>query len=246
MTECWSQKTATFLILGDTCTRECAFCAVKKGVPLPLSMDEASRVSDAISSMELNYAVITSVTRDDLPDGGAQLFAKTTKTIKEKNNGVKIEVLIPDFNGNELALETVIQAQPDILNHNVEAPEAIYPQLNRPKKNYHRSLQVLEKSKTLGAFTKSGLMIGLGEKIENILQTFSDLRRASCDLLTMGQYLQPSKSHAPVKKYYSPAEFEQLKKIAQDFGFLEVESGPLVRSSYRAHKMYDSMKEKLS
>lgn len=245
VSECWSKKTATFLILGDICTRDCAFCAVKKGVPLPLSMEEAQRVSAAISSLGLQYAVLTSVTRDDLPDGGASLFVETIRVVKERNPGVKLEVLIPDFKGNEQALETVIHARPEILNHNLEAPERIYPLINRPKRNHNRSLKVLEKSKEWGALTKSGIMIGLGERMEDILQTFSDLRHVSCDLLTIGQYLQPTKIHAPVRKYYSPGEFDQMKKIALDFGFMDVESGPLVRSSFGAHKMYEALRKKI-
>lgn len=242
--ECWSQKTATFLILGDTCTRGCAFCAVKKGAPLPPSTDEPLRVAEAISWMGLRYAVITSVTRDDLSDGGASLFAATIKAVKKSMPGTKVEVLIPDFKGNEEALKTVIEAKPDVINHNLEVPEALYPQINRPKENYQRSLKVLEKSKEMGAATKSGLMVGLGEKMEDIIRTFSDLRRADCDLLTIGQYLQPTKTSAPVQRYYSPQEFLSFKRIAEDSGFQEVESGPLVRSSYMAHKMYDSFQKK--
>lgn len=242
--ECWSQKTATFLILGDTCTRGCSFCAVKKGVPSPPSAEESLSVAEAVSWMGLRYAVITSVTRDDLPDGGASLFAATIRTVMDRVPGVKIEVLIPDFNGDEEALKTVIDAEPDILNHNLETPENIYPQINRPKENYQRSLKVLKKAKEMGATTKSGLMIGLGEKREDIIRTYADLRSAGCDLLTLGQYLQPTQTSVPVQKYYTPEDFLLLKKIALDFGFKEVESGPLVRSSYMAHKMYNNLKER--
>jgi lipoic acid synthetase len=242
--ECWSQKTATFLILGEICTRRCAFCAVEKGFPSPPSPDEPSHVAEAVSLLGLRYAVVTSVTRDDLYDGGASFFAATIRAIKERTPGVKVEVLIPDFNGDEKALEQVFRAQPDILNHNLETTERLYPQLNRPSKNYNRSLDVLKKAKKMGAVTKSGLMIGLGEKKEEIIQSLSDLKEAFCDLLTIGQYLQPSKTHAPVRKYYSPLEFEHLKRIALSFGFRDVESGPLVRSSYKAHKMYNSIQEK--
>lgn len=241
ISECWSQKTATFLILGDTCTRDCSFCAVKKGIPSAPSSDEASRVAEAASSLGIRYAVITSVTRDDLPDGGASLFVETIEALKKKIPGIKVEVLVPDFNGNSLALENVINAQPDVLNHNIELPKACYPSINRPEENYNRSLKILEKAKGKGVLTKSGMMIGLGEKGENILQTFSDLRNVSCDILTIGQYLQPTKSNAAVQKYYTPREFEQLRNIALDFGFTEVESGPMVRSSYRAHEMYTSL-----
>ncbi|NIM57929.1 MAG: lipoyl synthase [Candidatus Aminicenantes bacterium] len=243
--ECWSQKTATFLILGDICTRGCAFCAVEKGVPSPPFPDEPAHVAEAVSLFGLRYAVITSVTRDDLSDGGASFFAETITAIKNRTTGVKVEVLIPDFKGDAKALEQVSRAQPDILNHNLETTERLYPLINRPRENYHRSLDVLKKAKEMGNVTKSGLMIGLGEKKEEIIRSLSDLREASCDLLTIGQYLQPSKMHAPVRKYYTPLEFEHLKGIALDFGFKDVESGPLVRSSYKAHKMYNSLQEKI-
>lgn len=243
VSECWTHRTATFLILGDTCTRHCSFCAVKKGAPSPPQEDEASRVAEAASSMGLRYVVITSVTRDDLPDGGAFLFVETINAIRKKIPAAKIEVLIPDFKGNNEALMTVVASQPDIFNHNVEVPESLYPAINRPNENYRGSLRVLELAKEFGAITKSGMMIGLGESTEDILHTFSDLRRMGCNLLTIGQYLQPSRDNAPVKKYYSPLEFEQLKKIALDFGFEEVEAGPLVRSSYRAHRMYKTFLE---
>jgi lipoic acid synthetase len=242
--ECWTDRTATFLILGDTCTRSCSFCAVKKGTPSPPTRDEASRIADVVRAMDLRYVVATSVTRDDLSDGGAFLFVETIKAIRNKIQKAKIEVLTPDFDGNRDALKTVVAARPDIFNHNVEVPESLYPSIKRPGKNYGRSLQVLEKAKEFGAITKSGMMLGLGESTEDILHTFSDLRRAGCDLLTIGQYLQPSRKNTPVKKYYSPLEFAQLKKIALDFGFDEVEAGPLVRSSYRAHRIYATFLEK--
>lgn len=235
--ECWTHRTATFLILGDTCTRNCAFCAVKKGTPSPPPDDEASRIADVACSMGLRYVVVTSVTRDDLSDGGAFLFADTIRAVRHKMPAAKIEVLTPDFNGNQEALMTVVAAQPDIFNHNVEVPESLYPAINRPLQNYGRSLGVIEQAKEFGAITKSGMMIGLGESTEDILRTFSDLRRAGCSLLTIGQYLQPTRKNAPVKKYYLPLEFEQLKKIALDFGFEQVEAGPLVRSSYKAQRM---------
>lgn len=243
--ECWSKKTATFLILGDICTRGCAFCAVEKGFPSPPSADEPANVAEAVSLFGLRYAVITSVTRDDLSDGGASFFAETIMAIKKRTPGVKVEVLIPDFKGDEKALEKVYRAQPDILNHNLETTERLYPHINRPSENYHRSLDVLKKAKEMGAVTKSGLMIGLGEKKEEIIRSLSDLREVFCDLLTIGQYLQPSKAHAPVWKYYTPLEFEHLKRIALNLGFRDVESGPLVRSSYKAHKMYNSLQEKI-
>jgi lipoic acid synthetase len=238
VSECWTHRTATFLILGETCTRHCSFCAVKKGTPSPPQQDEPSRVAEVAASMGLRYVVITSVTRDDIPDGGASLFVQTIDAIRDKIPATNIEVLTPDFNGDDDALMTVIAARPDIFNHNVEVPESLYSAIDRPIDNYKRSLRVLERAKEYGAITKSGIMIGLGESTEDILHTFSDLRRAGCNLLTIGQYLQPSRNNPPVIKYYSPLEFEQLQKIAMDFGFEEVEAGPLVRSSYRAHRMY--------
>ncbi len=200
-------------------------------------------MADAASAMDLRYVVITSVTRDDLPDGGASQFVETINTLRQKIPAVKIEVLTPDFNGNDEALMTVLAARPHIFNHNLEVPESLYPVINRAVENYRRSLQVISRAKEFGAITKSGIMIGLSETIEEILHTFSDLRRARCDLLTIGQYLQPSKNNVPVKKFYSPLEFEQLKKIALDFGFEDVEAGPLVRSSYRAHRMFKTFQD---
>jgi len=210
-------------------------------MPLPPSEDEPYEVAETVAALGLEYVVITSVTRDDLPDGGASHFAKTIKVIKEKTPKVKVEVLIPDFQGSEDALEEVIQAEPSVINHNLETVESLYPQIIRPIENYQRSLKVLERSKMNGTATKSGLMLGLGEKEEEILQTFSDLRRASCDLLTIGQYLQPTRSNVPLQKYYSPQEFDQLGRVALDFGFQDVEAGPLVRSSFEAHRLYNSL-----
>ena len=191
--------------------------------------------------MGLKYAVITSVTRDDLPDGGASIFAETIKAVKKSNPGIQIEVLIPDFSGDIQALETVLQAEPAVLNHNLEVPEALYPRINRPSDNYRRSLQVLKRAKDRGAVTKSGLMLGLGESEDEILRTIMDLREVSCDLLTMGQYLQAVKNNAPVVKYYSPDRFDLFREKALDAGFKGVVSGPLVRSSYLAHKLYKSI-----
>ncbi len=244
VSECWTQKTATFLILGETCTRNCAFCGVKKGFPSLPPDEEAERIAESIAAMTLDYAVITSVTRDDLPDGGASLFVQTIKAIKNHNPGIKIEVLIPDFAGDEKALEQVVNAEPDVLNHNIEVPEVLYPRMNRPLKNYRRSLRILSSAKKLGAVTKSGLMVGLGETEGDLVRTFRDLRESCCNLLTIGQYLQPTKDNYPVKKYYSPEEFVCLKDKAKDLGFEEVEAGPLVRSSYRAHELYRSVQPK--
>ncbi|MFW6131163.1 MAG: lipoyl synthase [Candidatus Aminicenantaceae bacterium] len=241
VSECWSQKTATFMIMGDVCTRNCSFCAVKHGTPIPVSETEPVQIANAVSSLELKYVVITSVTRDDLKDGGASFFAETITAIRDKMPEAKIEVLIPDFNGALESLEKVVEAGPDVINHNVETTNNLYTQINRPPENYDRSLNILENAKKMGAFTKSGMMIGLGEEKKEILQTLSDLRGVSCELLTIGQYLQASKNNIPVKKFYCPEEFNQLKKIAYDLGFIHVESGPLVRSSYKASNMYHSI-----
>jgi len=210
-------------------------------MPSPPNEDEPHEVAEAVAALGLEYTVITSVTRDDLPDGGASHFAKTIKVIKERTPEIKVEILIPDFQGSTDALDEVIQAEPDVINHNLETVESLYPQIKRPKENYQRSLKVLEMSKMNGTVTKSGLMLGLGEKEEEILQTFSDLRRASCELLTIGQYLQPTPSNVPLKKYYSPQEFDQLSRVALDFGFHDVEAGPLVRSSFEAYRLYKSL-----
>jgi lipoyl synthase len=227
--------------MGDVCTRNCSFCAVKSGKPKELSPDEPERIAEAVECMELKYAVITSVTRDDLQDGGASFFAETVKTVKDNSPGIKVEVLIPDFKGSTDALKTVIQSRPSVINHNLEVPRDLYSSINRVPQNYLRSLQVLEEAKKMGAFTKSGIMVGLGENYSQIIQTFKDLRNVSCDLLTVGQYLQATSLNSPVKKYYTPDEFEELKSKALKMGFKQVESGPLVRSSYRAHNLYNSL-----
>jgi lipoic acid synthetase len=237
--ECWSQRTATFLILGDVCSRACAFCAVAKGVPAPPEPDEPRAVADAAAALGLAYAVVTSVTRDDLPDGGASQFVATIRALRERIAGLRVEVLVPDFGGDAETLRTVVSAAPDILNHNLETVEALYPRIGRPQANYRRSLDVLRRAKEWGAMTKSGLMIGLGETEDDLLGAVRDLRDAGCDLLTIGQYLQPTRAHAPVAKYYPPEEFERLRRTALDLGFAGVEAGPLVRSSFHAHELYD-------
>lgn len=203
--------------------------------------DEPEQVADTAHCMGLRYAVVTSVTRDDLPDGGARQFADTIQALRKKNPGIKVEVLIPDFAGNEQALKKVIHQKPEVLNHNVEVPSHLYPSIRREPEYYRRSLLVLRKASEWGMITKSGLMIGLGENDPQILDTFRDLLDNGCRVLTIGQYLQATKQNAPVKKYYAPDEFKNLKEKALEMGFLGVESGPLVRSSYRAHRLYKSV-----
>jgi len=242
ISECWSHRTATFLILGNVCTRSCSFCAVPKGTPGPLSPDEPQNAAAAAHRMGLRYAVLTSVTRDDLPDGGAEHFAETIAAVKSKNPGIKVEALIPDFAGDTKALKTVIRKKPEVLNHNLEVPRSLYSSIRRNTSNYHRSLEVLKNAADWGMITKSGMMLGLGETEADILRTFRDLLNNGCRILTLGQYLQAARENTPVKKYYSPSEFEELKQKALEMGFCEVESGPLVRSSYRAHRLYRSVK----
>lgn len=233
--ECWRERTATFMILGDVCTRNCRFCAVGHGDPGMAAPDEPARVADAVAHLNLRHAVITSVTRDDLPDGGAVIFAETIRQIHDRLPGCSVEVLIPDFQGDESALKAVLDARPEILNHNVETVERLYPQV-RPQAIYARSISLLRHAKAIsrGVRTKSGLMVGLGEERDEIVQVLRDLRAADCDILTIGQYLAPSARHAPIARYYTPDEFAELKNVGLDMGFGYVESGPLVRSSYRA------------
>jgi len=229
--------TAAFLILGDTCTRNCRYCNVKHGTPLPLNPNEPRDVAESIKKLGLKYVVVTSVTRDDLEDGGANVFYETVKEIKKLNNGCKVEVLIPDFKGRMDSLQTVLDARPDVVNHNIEVAEDLF-QTIRPNGNYKTSLKMLKNIKKIDKSikTKSGFMVGLGENGEQILKTMNDLRNADVDFLTIGQYLQPTRQHAEIKKYYTPDEFNEFKKIALDKGFKHVESGPLVRSSYHAEK----------
>ena len=238
--ECWERRTATFLILGNICTRNCGFCAVDKGKPLPVNEAEPEAVLQAVKEMALRYAVITSVTRDDLPDGGAHIFARATQLIKQHFPETKVEVLIPDFKGEEEPLRLVLEARPEVLNHNLETTLNIYPKINRPAANYFRSLAVIKKAKTYGAVTKSGLMVGLGETFDDLKQALDHLRENGCDLLTIGQYLQPTAEHAPVDRYYTPEEFAELRNLAILAGFKEAVAGPLVRSSYFADYLYDS------
>jgi len=235
--ECFGSGTAVFLILGDICTRNCRYCYVKHGEPSSLNPKEPKDVAESVKKLGLKYVVITSVTRDDLEDGGANVFYETIKEIKKINKYCKIEVLIPDFKGNIESLKKIINAKPDVINHNIEVVEDLFADI-RPQGNYEISLNILNDIKKLDMYikTKSGFMIGLGETKDQILKTMKDLRKANVDFLTIGQYLQPSKNHVEIEKYYNPLEFDQFKKIALDLGFKHVESGPLVRSSYHAEK----------
>jgi len=231
--ECYSKDKVTFMILGDTCTRSCRFCSVKKGVPVALDEDEPLRVARAVAELRLKYVVITSVTRDDLPDGGAGVFARTVNEIRKLANSPVIEVLIPDFGGSEESLKVVLDSAPDVLSHNVETVPRLYPSLRRGA-DYNRSLQLLARAKELReeVMTKSALILGLGEENTEIVEVLSDLRSAGCDFLAVGQYLQPTQRQVPVERFVTPEEFENLKLLAYQMGFLEVASAPLVRSSY--------------
>jgi len=233
MGECWNAGTATFMILGDTCTRSCGFCAVKTGRPVALDTDEPYRVAEAIRIMKVRHAVITSVNRDELPDGGAAIFAETIRQARKVNPAVTIEVLIPDFRGVHWALQLVTDEGPDILNHNTETVPRLYARV-RPQARYGRSLEVIRRAHEVGMVTKSGLMLGLGERPDEVIGVMEDLRANHCDILTLGQYLQPTRDHLPVERYVPPAEFSQFKEKGMGMGFRHVESGPLVRSSYHA------------
>ena len=239
--ECWHHGTATFMILGEVCTRACAYCAVSHGRPAPADPDEASRVGRAIETLGLTYVVITSVDRDDLADGGAAIFAETIRETRTRRPDCRIEVLIPDFQGKEEPLQTVLDARPDVLNHNVETVPRLY-RMARSGGRYSRTLELLDRSRRYAPEipTKTGLMVGLGEEHDELVATFKDLRHAGCQILTIGQYLRPSAEHAPMTRYYHPDEFRELKRIALDLGFVHVESGPLVRSSYHAHETADA------
>ncbi|MFN0073623.1 MAG: lipoyl synthase [Chloroflexota bacterium] len=235
--ECWENRTATFLILGDVCTRNCGFCSVTTGRPVGLDESEPERLAEAVSHLGLRHVVITSVTRDDLPDGGAAMFARTIEQIRARSGDVGIEVLIPDFAGNWDALGRVMAARPDILNHNLESVPRLYQRV-RPKAEYSRSLELLQRAKILmpNTVSKSGIMVGLGETQDELMQTIGDLRAHLVDVLTVGQYLRPTPRHLPIERYYTPDEFADIKQIAVKLGFQHVESGPLVRSSYHAHE----------
>jgi lipoyl synthase len=244
--ECWHHGTATFMILGDVCTRACSYCAVAHGKPNELDTAEPGRVAEAIARMGLQYAVVTSVDRDDLDDGGASIFAETIRQTRVRVPGCRIEVLIPDFQGVESALRAVLDAGPDVLNHNIETVPRLY-RMARSGGKYPRSLELLDRSRMYAPdiATKTGIMVGLGEHTGEILAVFDDLRRVGVSILTIGQYLRPSMTHAPMTRYYHPDEFAALKREALARGFVHVESGPLVRSSYHAHEQADAYKRQV-
>ncbi len=242
-TECFAQGTATFMILGDICTRNCTFCAVKHGKPEAPDPEEPEHIVSAVKKLGLRYVVITSVCRDDLPDGGAVQFAQAIRALHRHNSGIGVEVLIPDFRGSLSALEKVIAAQPTVLNHNVETVPRLYSEV-RPQAKYHRSLELLKRAKSLDRelLTKSGLMLGLGEREDEVIEVMEDLREAGCDSITLGQYLRPSLKHHGVVRYVTPDEFAQYEAIARKMGFLGVASGPLVRSSFNATALFNEVR----
>ena len=240
--ECWQHGTATFMILGSVCTRSCGYCNVIHGTPGAVDRAEPARLAEAVAALDLDYVVVTSVDRDDLPDGGAAVFADTIRAVRRRAAGCRIEVLIPDFSGRDRDLECVLDAGPDVLNHNLETVERLY-RTARPGGRYRRALRVLDHTRRHrpSTPTKSGIMVGLGESREELLTALHDLRGADCDILTIGQYLRPSAAHLPVARYYHPDEFADLRTQALDLGFRHVESGPLVRSSYHAHEQAEAL-----
>lgn len=240
--ECWHHGTATFMILGDVCTRACAYCAVAHGRPTALDLDEPERVANAVRTMELSYVVITSVDRDDVADGGASIFAETIRRIRDVRPACRIEVLIPDFQGAEAPLYAVLAAGPDVLNHNTETVPRLYRKA-RSGGRYQRTLELLDRSRRHAPSipTKSGVMVGLGEEWDELVATLGDLREVGVSILTIGQYLRPTQDHLPIERYYHPDEFAELKRVALEMGFGHVESGPLVRSSYHAHEQADAL-----
>ncbi len=239
--ECWNHRTATFMLLGDICTRRCGFCAVPKGKPGPIEWDEPRRVAEAVATLGLKHAVVTSVNRDDDNLGGARVFAETIREIRQLVPDCRVEVLIPDFQGLDEALKIVLDAQPDVLNHNTETVPRLYRSV-RSGARYERTLRLLENAKAFSpaTVTKSGVMVGLGEATDELVEVFRDLGSRGVDILTVGQYLRPSRDHLPISRFYTPTEFEYLKEEALRFGFRHVESGPLVRSSYHAHEQAES------
>jgi len=245
--ECWANRTATFMILGDICTRACRFCAVKTGLPSELDRQEPERVAEAVSQMGVKHAVVTSVARDDLQDGGASIFAETIRAIRKRNPFTSVEVLIPDFMGNWDALKIVMDAKPDILNHNIETVERLSDRV-RSKAKYHRSLELLKRAKEMQPHipTKSSIMVGVGETYDEVIEAMKDLRAHDVDIVTIGQYLQPTKKHLKIERYYTPEEFASFKEAGMAMGFSHVESGPLVRSSYHAHEQVQSARKHLA
>jgi lipoic acid synthetase len=241
--ECWNHRTATFMLLGDICTRRCGFCAVPKGKPLPLDLDEPRRVAEAVATLGLKHAVITSVNRDDDNLGGAKIFAETIREVRRVAPECRVEVLIPDFQGIDEALHIVLDARPDVLNHNTESVPRLY-RVVRSGARYERTLRLLENAKKFSSamVTKSGLMVGLGETMTELVDVFRDLAERHVDILTVGQYLRPSRDHLPIARFYTPDEFAYLKEEALRLGFRHVESGPLVRSSYHAHEQADGVR----
>ena len=239
--DCWERSSATFMILGDICTRACRYCAVTTGRPQGLDVAEPHRLARAVKRMNLKYCVITSVNRDDLADGGALIFAMCINQIRKELPTCRVEVLIPDFEGSDLALQRVLKAKPAVLNHNIESVRHIFPKV-RPKGDYQRSLELLRRSKEIAPDipTKSGIIVGMGESASDVVETMKDLRAVGCDLLTIGQYLRPSPDHLPVDRFYTPSEFNRLADVGRDLGFKHVASGPLVRSSYHADEQHDA------
>lgn len=235
LAECWNRKTATFMILGDTCTRSCGFCNVKLGMPSELDLDEPRRVAESVEALGLKHVVITSVNRDELKDGGASIFSESVRLIREKMPNTTIEILIPDFKGEEEAFQIIMNNPPDILNHNLETVKRLYHGV-RPQAKYERSLEVIHWFKNHGLRTKSGIMVGIGETKEEVLALISDLKNSGCDIMTIGQYLQPTKTHLPVHRYVTLDEFKEYKDYGLSIGLKAVESSPLVRSSYHADK----------
>jgi len=233
--ECWNARTATFLILGDICTRRCHYCSVQTGRPSAVDADEPKRVAEAVQALGLRHAVITSVNRDELSDGGASLFAETIRLIRQRLAQCTIEVLIPDFEGDRDALALVCKEQPDIVNHNIETVRRLFPSI-RPQGKYQRSIELLAQAKQQGMKTKSGLIVGMGETLDEVREVMQDLRAVNCDIMTIGQYLQPTREHLPVARFYDPSEFALLRVEGLAMGFSHVESGPLVRSSYHAEQ----------
>ena len=233
--ECWNARTATFLILGDICTRRCHYCSVETGRPAAIDHEEPRRVAEAVQVLSLRHVVITSVNRDELEDGGAAIFADTIRQTRQLSPDCRIEILIPDFEGNETALGTVCAEKPEILNHNIETVRRLFPAI-RPQGKYQRSIELLGKAKQLGMRTKSGLILGMGETMEEAREVMRELRAVGCDIMTIGQYLQPTREHLPVARFYHPNEFAVLKEEGMALGFTHVESGPLVRSSYHAEQ----------